>query len=111
MFQVSRQGAVDIVSGKEPLNEEYVDALEQIIHPCLSGGQPRMVFNLQEVPLIDSRGLEVLLEAHELAMQRGGQFLLAAPNTLCQDILTATGLDTRMQIFDDLVSAVGSFAL
>ena len=111
MFQVSRQGAVDIVSGKEPLNEEYADALEQMIHPCLLGGQPKMVFNLQEVPLIDSRGLETLLDAHEMALQRGGQFLLAATNSLCQDILTATGLDRKMQVFDDLISAVGSFTI
>tara|TARA_R110002072_G_scaffold243821_2_gene403078 strand:- start:55465 stop:55800 length:336 start_codon:yes stop_codon:yes gene_type:complete len=111
MFQVSREGAIDIVSGKEPLNEEYADALERILKPCLSGGQPKMVFNLQEVPLIDSRGLEALLDAHEMALQRGGQFLLAAPNALCQDILIATGLDRKMQVFDDLISAVGSFTI
>ena len=111
MFQLSRQGAVDIVSGRDPENDEYAEALEQLLHPCISNGQPRIVFDLQHVPLVDSRGLEVLLDAHEMAMQRGGQFVLSAPNTLCRDILNATGLDNRLQVFDDVLSAVGSFTL
>jgi hypothetical protein len=43
-------------------------------------------------------------------LQKGGAFKLARPNTLCQDILEITGVASRLDIFDDTVTAAGSFA-
>lgn len=77
---------------------------------CLENGQPRVVFDLSGIPLIDSAGLESLLDARDLCQKRGGTMVLARPNPLCRDILRVNGFDKELQIFDDSVKAMGSFA-
>ena len=110
MFQVSKQGAVDVVSGDEPLISEYLEEVAKLIDACQAHGQPRVVFDLKSVPLIDSAGLEMLLDASDQCVQRGGLLQLAAPNQLCRDILRVTDADSHFMLFDDVLSAVGSFA-
>ena len=78
---------------------------------CCTRGQPRVVLDLQHVPLIDSAGLEALLDSRDECVRRAGTMHLATPNRLCRDILRVTGLDHQFSIFDDVISAVGSFAL
>ena len=72
--------------------------------------RPRSVLQLTDIPLIDSQGLELLLDLRDRSARCGGAVHLAAPNVLCRDILQATGLAEEFAIFDDLNSAVGSFA-
>ena len=110
MFTRSQQGVVDIVAGELPLNLESVEEAGRVLDECIAQGQPRIVFDLTAVPLIDSAGLELLLDARDLCHQRGGQLHLAVPNQLCTDILAATGVDLQFEVFDDFLEAVGSFA-
>ena len=110
MFTLTKQGAVSVISGDAPLNAEHLPGVAKLIDQCLTSGQPRIVFHLQQVPLIDSAGLELLSDTRNRCAQRGGTLELAAPGALCRDILTATRLTERFAIFDDLLAAVGSFA-
>ena len=109
MFQRMKQGAVDVVYGETPLSLDHVEGLQTLLEECQEAGQPRVVFDLRDVALIDSAGLELLLDAQEECGRRGGTLKLAAPNDLCREILTLTGIDRRFEIFDDPVRAVGSF--
>jgi anti-anti-sigma factor len=111
MFQRERQGAVDVIRGADALIGERLDQFGELLGECLDGGQPRAVLDLQQVPLIDSAGLERLLEAREQFEQLGGSVKLLAPNALCEDILMATGVGEKFEVFLDLKQAVGSFAL
>ncbi|MGH9175026.1 MAG: STAS domain-containing protein [Vicinamibacterales bacterium] len=108
MFQRSKQGAVEILAGNTPLTREHLDEVAPLLEQCLSAGQPRVVVDLARVPLIDSAGLELLLDAGDRCAQRGGQFKLAAPNDLCRDILRVTDVIRRFGVFDDVLAAVGS---
>ena len=110
MFGKSKQGAVDVISGSDALNAETIDIARKIIDSCTLKGRPSLVFDLQHVPLIDSAGLELLLETREACLGRGGLMQIAGLNPLCRDILRVTGHDNSFEIFDDVVSAVGSFA-
>ena len=110
MFTRSKQGAVDVISGTDPLNGEHIDEASQVVDECLSAGQPRIVFDLRQVPLIDSAGLELLLNVHDRCIERGGLLQLAAANTLCRDILEVTGVVSEFELFSDAVEAAGSFA-
>ncbi len=110
MFHISLQGAVQVVSGKGPLNKEHVAAVRSMCERLFGKGQPRIVIDLSGVPLLDSLGLELLLDLRDRSVSRGGAVHLAAPTSLCRDILQATGLAGDFAIFDDLNSAVGSFA-
>ena len=110
MFKATKQGAINVVSGEIPLTEEQAGELYVAFEPCLSSGQPRAVLNLQQVPLIDSAGLECLLDLQEHFQKRAGTLKLAAPSPLCREILNVTGVARHFEIFSDVTSAVGSFA-
>jgi anti-sigma B factor antagonist len=110
MFERTRQGAVDVITGDEPLNHESADRVSRLIEECIGKGQPRIVLDLGKVALIDSAGLELLLDARERCAARGGLLQLAAPNALCRDVLQVTGLSSGFETFDNVLIAVGSFA-
>jgi len=110
MFTYSRVGAVDIISGGDPINHPNVKQLSSILETCLLNGQPRVVFDLEKVSLIDSAGLELLLDFQDRCIQRGGVMKLATPTPLCRDILTVTDVGARFEVHQDTLSAVGSFA-
>jgi anti-anti-sigma factor len=109
MFTVTRQGAVQVVAGKETLAEQNLDELNRLLEGCLSEPTPRVVLNLTDVPLFDSLGLEWLLDAVERCAERGGQLQISSANPLCRDILSATGVGDRFEQFEDVRAAIRSF--
>ncbi len=109
MYERSRTGAVDIIRGADPLSGASIRQLSAVLDECLSAGQPRLVIDLEKVPLIDSEGLELLLSYQDRCVERGGSMKLSGLNPLCADILSVTDVDTHFDIFRDCLSAVGSF--
>ena len=110
MFELFKRGAVHVLTGSQPLTSPNVEAVRQLCLPCLEQGQPRMVFDLVDTPVIDSAGLELLLDLRDKCLKRGGALQLCGPNGLCRDILVATGLTEEFAIFEDQSIAVGSYA-
>ncbi len=110
MFNQTRQGAVIVINGDEPLNGDNVGDAQDLVLKCLSRGQPKVVLNLQKIPYVDSSGLNFLLDTRDACSSRGGSFKISAPNPLCRDILKITGIDRQVEIFPDVLSASGSFA-
>jgi anti-sigma B factor antagonist len=110
MYHCKRSGAVDIVSGNSPLIHEHRAAFLKSIDSCIGNGQPRVVVDLSGVPLMDSIGLDTLLDARDRCQSLGGSFVLANPNPLCRDILRINGIDREVNVYDDVVKALGSFA-
>jgi len=110
MFDCSKQGSVFVLAGNEPLTRDHIGDLVAVSGQCFNQGQPKIVLSLQEMPLIDSAGLELLLDLRDRCQQRGGTLHLAAPSALCREILSATQLAREFAIFDDVLTAVGSFS-
>ncbi len=111
MFERTRQGTVHVIAGNDPLAESNIAALSTLLDDCLAVGQPHVVIDLEAVPLIDSQGLELLLDTNERCLERGGCLQLAAPNALCADILRITGVGETIGIVSDATAAVRGFAL
>ncbi|MCR4411423.1 MAG: STAS domain-containing protein [Thermoguttaceae bacterium] len=109
MFDHTRQGAVDVITGDDPINVDHVDRVLTLLQSCGSHGQPRVVLDLDRVPLIDSAGLEMLLDVQEEYQRRGGTLKLAVRNSLCREILSVTGVGRHFEIYPEAASAVGSF--
>ena len=109
MYQRNIQGAVHIVSGDDPLNLEHVKEVKQLLEACMDRGQPRAVLDLERVPLIDSAGLELLLDMNEEFARRGGSLKLATENPLCKEILSLTGVGRHFEIYSETAGAVSSF--
>jgi len=110
MFEESKQGAVDVIRGIDTVSADHIELLRTAFDRCLESGQPRVVFDMQSVPLIDSAGLELLLDAQENYQARGGLLKLAAANALCREILKVTAVGNRFELFPNTAAAVGSFS-
>jgi anti-anti-sigma factor len=109
MFERVTQGAVDLIRGDEPVNAEHVEELAKLLEESAGRGQPFAVLDMERVPLVDSAGLELLLDYREKFQQLGGALKLSTPNPLCEDILSITGVGASFEIFRESLSAVGSF--
>jgi anti-anti-sigma factor len=110
MFEMAKRGAVHVLSGNQPLIAAHKEEISGLCDECFENGQPRLVFDLAGVPLMDSAGLELLLDLRDDCQKRGGAMQICSPNALCRDILIATGLTAQFAIFDDQSAAVGSYS-
>jgi anti-anti-sigma factor len=111
MFEQKRQGAIDVIGGGDRISGEHVSELATLLGECLKRGQPRMVLDLQGIALLDSAGLELLLDTHEECQRMGGAMKLANPGALCNEVLKVTGVGARFEVFGDTGSAIRSFLL
>lgn len=110
MFETKKQGSVDVIRGDAPLVATQLDHLQNLVAASITGRQPCIVLDLERVPLFDSAGLEWLLTTHDECLRKGGAFKLAAPTSLCTDILRVTGVGDRIELFPTVVAAIGSCA-
>ncbi len=110
MFHHKRHGTVDVISAKGPFNVDVIESAKEFLEPWLSRGIPKIVLDLEGIQLIDSAGLEFLLELQERCLQKSGDLQLAGVGGLCRDALCITGVADRFEMFTDVPSAVGSFS-
>jgi anti-anti-sigma factor len=109
MFEHKCQGAVDVITGGDRISGEHVAELNALLETRVEHGQPRLVLDLQSIALIDSAGLELLLDFQEKCQRMGGALKLANAGVLCREVLKATGVGARFEMFRDSGGAVRSF--
>jgi anti-anti-sigma factor len=110
MARLDRHGAVTVVRPSGPLRGDSLDAWNQQLEPMLSGGLPQVVIDLSETPLMDGAGLEWILGLDEVCCRRGGCVRICGAGELCRDILRITSVGSSVQQFEDLTTALASFA-
>lgn len=81
----------------EPLLEALLDLAAQPV--------PLLVLDLAQVPVCDSTGLNVLLQAHRRATSNGGWLRLAAVQELVRQVLLITNLDRILPMYDSVAEA------
>lgn len=111
MAQRYLQGCVEVVQLDERLTVEEVSAVNSLLASVLGNRLPQVIFDLRKVRLIDSAGLELLHRVHLHCMSRGGAVQVASPTPNVREILRITGLDTKLSLHRDVLSAAGAFAL
>jgi len=109
MFSVESQGAVDVVKPRAPLCHDNAGELLETVSTQLSKGQPMVVLDMGDVPLVDSAGLDSLLDVQQSLHSRGGIVKLAGVTQLCQEILRITGVNQQFESHPDVKNAVRSF--
>lgn len=87
---------------------EECDALDSLVQECIDTDYLRIVIDIEQVPFIDSDGLDKILDVVLDLSKRGGDTRVASPNDICNDILTVTRIDSLIQIFDNVEEAVES---
>lgn len=109
MFSFESQGAVEVLAPQVPLNHENAEHLTNAFSAKKFVGQPLVVIDLKEVPLLDSAGLEALLDIQHRLNESAGLLKLANLSQLCEDIFRVTGLAERIETYSDTKEAVRSF--
>jgi anti-anti-sigma factor len=109
MFKQKHQGSVDVISGGDRISGEHVAELSALLETRVERGQPQIVIDLQGIAVIDSTGLELLLDYQEKCQRMGGALKLANASALCREVLKATGVGARFEMFRDSGGAVRSF--
>ena len=109
-ISVLKHGAVQVIKLRGDLKiGPPVDAFRQAVDDILGGGDARVVVDLQEVPMIDSSGIGVLVRSLTSAKSRGGDLRLVHPSRLAIQTLKIVGLLKLFQVFDAEQEALASF--
>jgi anti-anti-sigma factor len=108
-IQTQRQGAVTIVRPEGALSVAEADALRDALNTQAAASLGRVVLNLEAVPFVDSRTLEVLVEITE-QLGAGGQVLkLCSVNKTVREVLELTELAALFELYEDAGGAARSF--
>ena len=107
--RVTRMGSATFLVPDGALIESNLQPLKESAHTAVHGGSSKLVVDLRRVPLLDSRGLEFLLDLASELRQSDGGLRIANANPLCRDILAITRVDQAVPSFDNLESAAESF--
>jgi len=104
-----RQGAVTVVRPQGALLEPDAEQVKAALLQTASANLGRVVLDMEGIPFVDSRGLEVLVEVSE-ELSEGGQVLkLCAANKTVREVLELTELGALFEHFEDANSAARSF--
>ena len=110
-LDVRRRAEVNIIRMRGDLKMgPPVDSLRGAIEEILENGDSHMVLNLEEVPMIDSSGIGVLVRSLTSTKQRGGTVKLVNPSKFALQTLKLVGVVNLFEIFQNEDEAVESFA-
>ena len=104
----SQRGAVTILKIKGAVTAKDLDLLDTKVEECIAANLLKVVLDVEEVPFIDSAGLEKIQSVVSDLGKRGGDVRIASANEVCTDIFQATRMDSFFQTYEDRESAVRS---
>jgi anti-sigma B factor antagonist len=107
-LDVYQTGSATILTAREAIVQAECEQLRSVVIEAMGSGRGRIVLDMAEAPYIDSAGLELLCDLHDVAAERGGSFKLAAPNEICQEILRITDLRERFAVYETVEQAAKS---
>jgi anti-anti-sigma factor len=86
-----------------------LDQFNATMTELLRQSQNKIVLDLEEMPMIDSSGIGMLVRHLTTAKQSGGSIKLLKPSKFTMQTLKMVGLLNLFPTFDDLAEAVASF--
>lgn len=104
-----RQGAVTVLRPRGPLASGDADEFKGYLGDAIARSLGRLVLDAGEIAYVDSRGLEVLLDATEELSQSGRALRVCGINGTVREILDLTDLLDRFEHYEDASAAVRSF--
>ena len=109
-IEVLTQSQVKVIKLRGRLGlGEALDRTSETLTDLLASGDLRLLLDLQEVPLIDSSGIGLLVRYLAAAKQRGGSLKLLNPSKFALQTLKLVRVLSLFEVFEDLQQAVASF--
>ena len=88
-----------------PVLSAFLDEVRAI----LEGGERKLVLDLAAVTYIDSATIGCLVEIHRLVADLGGALRLSGLQRRVHTMLSMTGVDRFLAVYDDEAEALASF--
>ena len=110
IVNVTHYQRVTVLAVKEDLVGDVVDVFADKAAQCLQDDHIYMVVDCSEVGGFDSAALEAILDMQNQCQDRMGALKLCCLDATCGKILEVTRLARHFETFEDLESAVKSFA-
>ncbi len=102
-------GAVAVVRPIGALTQNDAERLKTQMLKVRVKSLGRLVLDASNIPFIDSRGLEVLVEVSQQLTQTGQALKIAGVNDVLREVFELTELTCEFEHFTDVNSAVRSF--
>lgn len=110
MLDIQTVGSVSIIRSPNSLQGDSLAQCQQSVTDCFAKRRPLIILDLSDSPLINSEGLEFIVDAQRQCLSRGGKLVVAGPQPLCAEILFITGVEDCVAVFNDMRSALSDFA-
>ncbi len=108
-------GTMTYLAPDGPLKDEAASQiLEQAFSDCIASGQIHLVLDLEQVPLMSGRALEIMFDTNSQLAHSGGSLKYVNPVALVKDILIVNGLGDQSALnsagFGELFSVGEDFS-
>ena len=102
-------GAVTVIKPDGPLAATDAEDFKEQFLQVLRENLGRVVLDASGVPVVDSKGLETLVDLTNEIAQSGQALKLCAANRTVREVLELTGVSSQFEHFEDVNSGVRSF--
>ena len=96
---------IDCVSLAGRLDSSGVEAIDARLSSLTATRAAHIVVDLSQVPFLASIGIRLLLTNARALKQHGGRMALLSPQSLVEEVLKLTGIESIIPIFHDLEAA------
>lgn len=103
----NRQALVVDIAGR--LDSSTAGAAHDRLVGIANSGAGKIVLNLGKVDFMTSAGLRALLTMAKLVQSARGEMRICSPSPAVRDVLTTSGFNSLIHIFDDETAAVESW--
>jgi anti-sigma B factor antagonist len=108
-IEVQSMKRVELIAVSGRIDSSNANDLDAALKELTDKGEYQLVLNMSGVEYTSSAGLRAMVAALRECKKHNGDLRLSAPSDRVQEVLDLAGLDSLFQIFDDDVSAVGSY--
>jgi anti-sigma B factor antagonist len=98
--RIETQDGIRIVRLSGPVDVSQALELRELLGTQIDGPGARVLVDLEEVPLIDSSGIGVMVGAHRRADGTGAGFALAAAGATVARVFELTRTDRLLRLYD-----------
>ena len=99
-FEDATVGTWNVLSVAGELDMHTSPALQERLDALSVGDSPKVAVDLSDVPFMDSSSLGMLVSYHKRLLERGGDLAIVGVAGSPQKVLSITGIDRVIPIFD-----------
>jgi len=108
-LNTDHKGKITVISVKGEITAENVAELKKTLGDLLATGRIQLVFDMKDMPYIDSSGLAAIISRSNDLRKKKGDLYLAGMNETVKKIFDVTFLSQHFKIFPDAGEACRNF--